>query len=51
MTALKNVKGRMKLLGGDLTVSRGSLGGFCAALILKRNEGEEGKQNADHSDS
>ena len=51
MTALKNVKGRMKLIGGDLTVSRGSLGGFCAALILKRNEGEEGKQNADHSDS
>lgn len=25
VTALKNVKGRMKLLGGDLTVSRGSL--------------------------
>lgn len=49
MTALKNVKGRMKLLGGDLTVSRGSLGGFCAALILKRKE-EEGDLHADHSD-
>ena len=41
MTALKNVKGRMKLLGGDLTVSRGNLGGFCATLVLRRNR-EEG---------
>ena len=41
MTALKNVKGRMKLLGGDLTVSRGSLGGFCATLTLQRNREEE----------
>ena len=34
ITALKNVKGRMRLLGGDLSISRGSLGGFCAALTL-----------------
>lgn len=34
ITALKNVKGRMKLLSGDLAVSRGSLGGFCVALTL-----------------
>ena len=34
MTALKNVKSRMRLLGGDLTVSHGSLGGFCATLTL-----------------
>ncbi len=41
ITALKNVKGRMKLLGGDLTVSRGSLGGFCATLVLRRQREEE----------
>lgn len=41
VTALKNVKGRMKLLGGDLTVSRGSLGGFCATLVLRRERKEE----------
>ncbi len=34
ITALKNVKGRMKLLDGDLSVSHGSLGGFCAELTL-----------------
>ena len=34
ITALKNVKERMKLLGGDLAVSRGALGGFCVALTL-----------------
>lgn len=34
ITALKNVKGRMMLLGGNLSVSRGGLGGFCAALTL-----------------
>ena len=34
LTALKNVKGRMKLLDGDLAVSHGSLGGFCAELTL-----------------
>ena len=41
VTALKNVKGRMKLLGGDLTVSRGSLGGFCATLVLRRERKED----------
>lgn len=41
VTALKNVKGRMKLLGGDLTVSRGSLGGFCATLVLRREQKED----------
>lgn len=34
ITALKNVKSRMQLLGGDLTVSHGSLGGFCATLLI-----------------
>ena len=41
ITALKNVRGRMRLLGGDLSVSRGSLGGFCAALTLRRPAKEE----------
>lgn len=43
ITALKNVKGRMQLLGGDLSISRGSLGGFCAALTLPCG-GEQGKE-------
>ncbi len=42
MTALKNVKSRMQLLGGDLTVSHGSLGGFCATLILPCREDQPG---------
>lgn len=53
ITALKNVKSRMALLGGDLTISRGSLGGFCAALTLPSTAGTEeteGKNNADASD-
>ena len=41
VTALKNVKSRMRLLGGDLTVSHGSLGGFCTTLILPRRENQE----------
>lgn len=41
ITALKNVRGRMRLLGGDLSVSRGSLGGFCAALTLRQPAKEE----------
>ena len=41
ITALKNVKGRMRLLGGDLSISRGSLGGFCAALTLPCGEKEQ----------
>ena len=50
ITALKNVKGRMRLLGGDLSISRGSLGGFCAALTLpcknKNSVEEEKDENA-----
>ena len=41
ITALKNVKGRMKLLGGELYISRGSLGGFCAELVLPYTEKKE----------
>ncbi len=47
ITALKNVKGRMRLLGGDLNVSRGELGGFCAALTLQLNQEEGELQHAD----
>ena len=45
ITALKNVKGRMKLLGGELNISRGSLGGFCAELILPYTEKKEEEYN------
>ncbi len=31
----------MRLLGGDLSISRGSLGGFCAALTLPCGEKEQ----------
>lgn len=46
ITALKNVKERMKLLGGDLAVSRGTLGGFCASLTLV--SGRTYKEESDH---
>ena len=52
ITALKNVKGRMRLLGGDLSISRGSLGGFCAALTLpckKMNPAKEEKEEKDEN--
>lgn len=48
ITALKNVKGRMHLLGGDLTVSRGTLGGFCAALTLPLKPKNTNNEEADN---
>ena len=48
ITALKNVKGRMQLLGGDMSVSRGTLGGFCVALTLPVRE--EKKKDANPAD-
>lgn len=51
VTALKNVKGRMQLLGGNLAVMRGSLHGFCAALTLPCEDMMKGEQkNADTFD-
>ncbi len=49
ITALKNVKGRMQLLGGNLTVSRGELGGFCATLTLPG--GKNNKEESYYADT
>lgn len=51
ITALKNVKGRMMLLGGDLNVSRGGLGGFCAALTLPCTLPEADDKEDKHADT
>lgn len=49
ITALKNVKERMKLLGGDLTVSHGALGGFCASLTLAGKQSDKEDPNDVHA--
>lgn len=47
ITALKNVRTRMQLIGGTLTVNHGSLGGFGVCLSLPIESWKEIEENTD----